>query len=440
VVKETVKAVVFVAKELTKAAQGALNAIRDAAAALLPSFSPSISFKIPINVAAPSWMLEESPWGDAYKVYEYKKGGGELNYGINAASLAKMMGADQLLTFDIKGVKQLPQPGIQFYCVGCSVKGSMKTTGSATYTLLVGFTKLNLRFEGNLDALLQLGINAYTEWEKEIFKKRLFDIGVEGFYIPGIIIVGPMVTLDIDAKLNVEALGQLLAGARLTWPRIGANINFFDYDKSTGYGYIPDVKPVFNVSGEVSATLSMGLPVAIAVGIDILEGKYHKSVALIDRPAIQAKATYKTSFEAGGTGKRDLIVRDDDDDDDEEEMECPGGIHFEAGLVNELEFNVLDQHKWEISNWDGYKFIEGCIGDNGVAMVREQQPPKPVGKTRGGCTLMSDLIQNSGFDDLTDEKSDNWFYNVEPYPFTDSRAIKVNIFTDSKATSPPRTV
>ncbi|KAL3444142.1 hypothetical protein BJX65DRAFT_311109 [Aspergillus insuetus] len=390
VVETVVEDVVAVVQVLTEVAEEAVDAIKRAAEAIMPSWSPSLSFTIPVNMAAPDWMLDDSPWGDAYQIYEWKKGEGDVNYGINADSLAKLTGANELLTFEIDGVTQLPIPGIQVYCVDCAVTGSFKVTGSVTYTLLVGFTAITVDLSGNLQASIQLGLNAYAEYEHTVASVRLLTIPIDGFEIPEIITVGPAITFDVDATVEVDALGQVLAGATLTWAHMGAHLDVYNLGKTTGHGFDPQISPVFNISGQVNATASVGIPIGFGIEIDILDGEWRKEIALVDRPAIQAVASYSAS----NTG--------------DTEDNCKGILWY-ANFVNELKFELFDEdHMYDIGSWEGPAFVQGCIGDDGKSTVSQQQQPASSDKTLAGCTLVDDLITNNGFSIWQDNLVPPW--------------------------------
>lgn len=409
----------------------AIDFVRNLAESLLPTWNPSATFNVPVDLGPPSWMLDESPWGEAFEIYKYVAGEGEFNFGLNLGSLAKFSGADELLTFEIDGVEQLPVPGVTIWCVDCGIKGNMKTTGSATFTF-IGITRLSLKLDGELQALLQLGVNGFHEFSKPIFEARILAIPIWGFAIPEIIEIGPYLTLDFEAGVRVEALGQMLAGIQLNWDKIGGTIDFMNPLKSKGYGFAPQISPVFNVSGELTATASIGLPIALNVGIDILDGLWEKSIALVNTPAIQAVAEYKFNHVSGGASSSGTD-------------ECPAGIHFYSNLINELEVNFFDAYKYGLGKWEGPKFIEGCVGDNGVTTVRQQQQPPEAGKTRGGCILRDNVFANADFSNgypggvwhgIANVESDAVsFEAADNDPYTSSPPNSLSIHKEAKDTS-----
>lgn len=382
-ISDVVNVVISAVEALIDAAAAALDAIRDFAESILPTFHPSISFGVPISGSAPAVMLDDSPWGSAYEIYKWTpSGGGDLNYGLGLGALAKMTGADQIKLFEIDGVTQLPVPGIKLWCVDCNVKGKVIVTGQATFTFPFGITNLLVKMDGDIKANMGIGLDAFAEYTADLFKFRIFEIGVPGFYIPEVITVGPYISLDINAELKVEALGQFLASAEMHWEKIGFTIDFLTPILSKGRGFSPQVKPKFLASGNVTATASVGIPLGLNVGVDIFDGEWEKSIALVDRPAIQAVAVYSPVGDA-------VTV---------EGLDPCGGILYYANLINEVELNIFDAYKYDLGTWNGKKFLSGCVGDNGVTTVREALQALPAGKTQAGCDLITQVFGNPSFE------------------------------------------
>lgn len=369
---------------IVEAAEEALDFIKNLAESILPTWHPSVSFNVPIDCSPPAFELDDSPWGDAYKIYEWHPGSdGDVNYGLNLGALAKMTGTDELLTFDIDGVTQLPIPGIDLWCVDCRLTGTVTVTGQATFTFPFGITDLLIKLDGNLIANMGIGLDAFAEYTADLFDLRVFEIAIPGFEIPEVIAVGPYLTLDINAELKVEAVGQFLAGAELHWEKIGQTIDFLDPIKTTGHGYAPQVTPKFKASGNVTATASLGIPLGLNIGVDILDGTFQEAVAIVDRPAIEAVAEYSP------TG--DPVYADGLDP-------CEGILYY-ADLINEVTLEVFSAFKYDLGSWHGPKFLSGCVGDNGINSVQEALQALPAGTTQGGCTLVDEVFKNPSFED-----------------------------------------
>lgn len=264
-----------------------------------------------------------------------------------------------------------------------------------------------MSFQGNVLANFQLGVNAFASYEKEIAKLRIIEVGVPGFYIPEVITVGPMLTLDVDATVKIDALGQILAGAEFNFPHIGATINFFNSDKSSAHGFTPSVSTTFSANGAVNVTASVGVPIGVAIGIDVLDGEWTEEVALVDRPALEAVAMW-----AGASC----------DDDDEvcqatkDSQSTCSGIDWYVDLVNELTFDLFGS-KYGIGNWDGPTLAAGCLGTEPVATSSSSTTTF----TTAAPTPTSDnLITNGGFDQVNTDGTPagyqffTWDQNLAP--------------------------
>ncbi|KAG9569602.1 hypothetical protein KCU71_g2008, partial [Aureobasidium melanogenum] len=381
-----VKVLKFIVDVVIAVVKAVVTAVRNLAESLLPTWNPSASFTIPVALEPNSRLLDECPWGDGgFELWKWSpEDGGEAFDPLSFDTLAKMTGADQILTFKIDGVEQLPEPGVTVWCVDCGIHGSIYTTGSATFTI-IGPTRLSLRLRGDLNANVQIGVDGFYQFERPILEIPLTpDIGLPGFSIPGVITIGPYLTVDLVAKIEVEAVGQILAGVNLDWPEMGMFVDFLLPGSAKSYGFSPIVTPIFKASGEITATASLGIPIGINLGVSVLDGIWEESLALVNTPAIQAVAEYSASY------------------DNEEGVQLGGdecaGIYFYSNVVNSLELEVPFVGAFDLGKWEGPKFIEGCVNDNGVTTVRQQEQPAVGGKTRAGCDLVDNVFRNGDFD------------------------------------------
>lgn len=213
----------------------------------------------------------------------------------------------------------------------------MQLTRSMSFALLHGISAGNVGMSGNLAAGLEIGIDAYAEFTKTLNIARLVHQGVPGFSIPGIVTLGPEITLDMNAEFGISAEGQLLAGVQMNWPSLGANLNMLNPSASSYYGFTPQVTKIFNATGTLTASASLGLPVGLAFGIDLLNGKYSKSTALIDTPSINAQASFSAAYSNTDGGSVNGGT-------------CPGVV-WSIGLENKVELDVLDLRTYQLADW-----------------------------------------------------------------------------------------
>lgn len=203
---------------------------------------------------------------------------------------------------------------IAIYCVGCGASGTIHVKG--TITFIVGELSLtgSLNAAGDIHAALELGIVASynNNWS---YDKEIANVPLSPLSIPGVLTIGPQIVVSAGGSLTVTADGQLLAGATLDWPAVQFNIDITSPGSSTASGFTPDLNPVFDAKGSVSATADAYLKVSVGFGIDILDGVISKQVALVEKPdlSITAAAAGSASLSDGsvtgtiGTGSCDGV-------------------------------------------------------------------------------------------------------------------------------------
>ena len=210
--------------------------------------------------------------------------------------MASLFATDGLLpALNDPGLPEQPEPGIRVYCVNCGVGASFSVSGSITVQLSSGVKDAQVTLAGNLHAGVELGAEFLAIYEHEIGRRRLLEVGVPGFSIPKIITVGPEVTLDIAARLSIQAQGQVIAGFQYSLTGFEQTINFVDKARSRSVGWTPSVSHVFNAMGSISVTAELGLPVGIVVGVDLLGGKFSLAAGIVDTPSIDFTASYSIS-------------------------------------------------------------------------------------------------------------------------------------------------
>lgn len=149
---------------------------------------------------------------------------------------------------------------------------------------------------GKFDAGVSLGLEALAVYKREL-RSRIASVGLRGFSIPKVVTVGPQITLDIAAGLEIQAQGQDIAGIHYSLPKFVQTINFVDKSKSRSSGWTPQLTKTFNASGSLTAEAWLGLPLGIVVGIDLLDGKYSLQAGIVDTPSVNLHATYSVSFD-----------------------------------------------------------------------------------------------------------------------------------------------
>lgn len=261
-------------------------------------------------------------------------------------SITKSFNKD--LSFDTKENQQTTQtpwgPGFELfskstpdgsgsaavYCVDCGAEGKMVLAGKVTFSLIKGLEAGYISADGNLHAGLQLGIVAsYKEhWG---FEKEIVTVPLSPYTIPGIISLGPSLSLAAGAQLNILAEGQLLAGIKADVPNFSARFDLKDDDKSVMPNFGPQAQPVFDGKGKIVLSADAFLALKLAVGINILSGLIDKSVGIVEKPKLSLQAGVDASFALDGGAQF-------------ADPNCKG-LSIELGFSNELYLDLFGKKK-----------------------------------------------------------------------------------------------
>lgn len=221
----------------------------------------------------------QSPWGDANLLKRFSK------------ETSKSVGTT---TSSFNG-------SISLYCVGCGAQGSMDIEGRATFQAdQGGLTEGKVTARTNIEVALQLGIDAQAQYQRNI-SQSLGSYGLPGFAF-GIVTIGPAISIGADVHFNAQAQGQLLAGARFAIQNAVSVIDVVKPENSKSSGWTPEVKPVFNATGEINLSAEVGLPVALSCGIKITSGVFNKdfSVGIVEKPSLEASAQFSGAITTSG--------------------------------------------------------------------------------------------------------------------------------------------
>lgn len=264
---------------ITKVGEGIVKGVETVGHAVSNALavSPNVDLNVPINVAPNN--LVDSPWGQALQIYKKEKSSESGN----------------------------ANGEISLYCVQCGVNGNIHLSGQAKWTLLDGLQQANVGMSGNVAAGVELGIDAQASLS-QTFTYPIAQVGVPGFSIPQIITVGPEIALSAEVELGVSLAGQVLAGVRMTIPNFQANLDLVDGSKSGSSGFTPQFEKIFEAKAEITATAGLGLPLSVAVGIDIPAIKWKKTASINEKPAVEATLRYTASTTCEGITEGNTCV------------------------------------------------------------------------------------------------------------------------------------
>ena len=117
-------------------------------------------------------------------------------------------------------------------------------------------------------------------------------------------------------------------------------------------GWQPEFNPTFEAKGSIDLSADVGLPLAVVLGINVLNGKYAKEAAFVDRPSIVATAAVAASAGLDADGKVTGGATETDG--------CTG-IKMTLGLKNQVYITIPGHDNIMLSNPPVLKLKDGCI-------------------------------------------------------------------------------
>lgn len=251
--------------------------------------SPRFNLIVPAGVPLPDSLYSDSPWGKALEIYKREN---------SSENTATIKGGD------LKGTSTRT---LTVYCVGCGVRGKVQLTGRAKWALKDGLQSAVVRINGTLGAGFSLGLDTKIATE-QVFDYPLGTVGIPGWQIYGVIVVGPSFGLSAVAELNIALAGQVLAGVNVTIPNFNATLDYIDGENTTALNLVPEFDPVFNATAEITARFALGLALTFGVGLEIPAIKYKKTASVSNVPSIAASANYTASTTDVGVNGNEYCV------------------------------------------------------------------------------------------------------------------------------------
>jgi hypothetical protein len=228
------------------------------------------------------------------------------------------------------------------YCVDCEFKSSIAIVGKVTASLS-GITAGSVGMTGTVHAGIGLGLDAQVEY-KDTFTKQLIQETIPELTIPNVIAVGPIYTISAELDLDAKAEGQMLAGIAMDITNFAATLDLLDSSKSSSSGFTPTFTKTFTVSGEIDVSAILSIPIDIGVGITIPLIKWQKTIGMIEKPGVNATASY-----TGSTDPDQLAG-----------MACPNGISWDISLTNDVSVDFFGLDTVDLFPYTSPPLINGC--------------------------------------------------------------------------------
>jgi hypothetical protein len=283
--------------------------------------NPSFHDTIPIDVTYGTQV--DSPWGDkdAYLIYSVK-----------SDAAAKKRAAESSYEVDV-------------YCVDCGITGSATISGALSYQLLPpAITKAEVALTGSLNAGVNIGLYATAQysntWTKNLITLPVPDAGVT---VSDLLTIGVVVTVDATAEVDISATGQILVGADLSIPDFDATLELVG-GGSHMTGFTPQLTKVFNASGEITASVSLALPVEIGLAFDVPPLSIKHEVGLTNTPTLTATADFEFNT--------DTTAQAADG--------CPNGLYYDVSFTDAITFG-LDSSTTNLYTYSKDGIFTGCF-------------------------------------------------------------------------------
>ncbi|KAL9635551.1 MAG: hypothetical protein Q9204_002587 [Flavoplaca sp. TL-2023a] len=260
---------------------------------------------------------------------------------------------------------------LALYCVDCGVGGQLQLGGSAKWSLAKGLERGNISVNGDINTNVNLGIDA----EVKVNGKYQFPIGVvalTGFSVPGVIIVGPALSLAVVTKFQITLAGQILTGVAVNISNFSAYVDLVEESNSKFASSVPVATYVFNAASQFSATLSLELPIGLGVGIWIPPLKnFKKAVSIKEVPGFEGTLNYTSKATDSGQETdtdedanedeevdEDVQTNDDIATDEITKDNCTNSIGYNFKFINTVSLKAFKEFTLKRDTKD---LIDGCI-------------------------------------------------------------------------------
>lgn len=267
---------------------------------------------IPINLLFSMFESVDkfAPWDNAVQLFNWTKSGGKED---NKWSKGELKGSTdhskrssetslairdsgELQVRQKSSIKSKYEFGLAVYCVECGFVASATIWGELDYSAIDGVTSAKAGFDASFGITMNVGFAAYVMYKKEWYK-RLARAPLVKFGIPLIADVGPFVELGLKGELLISATGTFLAGGGFHYDQVGYTIDFLDPGASHAVFTKPRYEKRVEASGQLSMEASVGLPLKLGLGVQVLLGVWEAEVAVVETPSLGVEGV----FEVGAT-------------------------------------------------------------------------------------------------------------------------------------------
>jgi hypothetical protein len=177
--------------------------------------------------------------------------------------------------------------------------------------------------------------------ETSVMHLAEFAIPGAGFVIANFLTVGAAGTIDATAEISITAKGQLLVGADLSIPNFSARLDALSSNSGIT-GFTPQFNKRFDAYGEVQASLALGLPAELGIGLKMPAIKIDKRIGLRNTPRLLAAAQLRaTSAPNDGSP-------------------CLNGLAYDVGISNTIDYDIAGKIS-QLAVFKKEHIFQGCL-------------------------------------------------------------------------------
>ncbi|KAF7356145.1 Apple protein [Mycena venus] len=208
---------------------------------------------------------------------------------------------------------------ISVVCLGCRINGVslllaksffshsrqfMKHRSKFKFTLTAGFTSAYVELvDGSIDFAAGIGILFDITAKGKIAEETLFELPLSPLTIPGIIVIGPFLSIKAGVGYELGAKGKVIARNNIGWSNMTAKLDMIDGKNSyTGTWTRHDPVPLVSVELAGYAKLDPYITAGLYFGVSILSGKLKVSAG------IEAKASLPVTAQIAVKGGTDMAT------------------------------------------------------------------------------------------------------------------------------------
>lgn len=314
----------------------------------IENWSPSGSGNLNINLGPPSDKLVESPWGEAYQLFQYPSNKSKRSASKSSSSSTK---STKTTTTSSASPSSNISKSVKVYCVDCGVTGTTHYSGAAKFSIADGVSELNFAMNGTLKFGIGIGVDAEIKYTMPQLAFNLIPPqGVPILEIEGVIVIGPILELQATLNADVFAEGRVIAGSTITIPQFETNFDFVNTANSYVDGFDNlEITKYFAASGEIGASATVGMPFSIGVGITLPALKFDKEIKVVNTPSITANAAFEAQVSVGQGAPTASNLTD-----------CPNGFNWDITFQDNLDLNIFGLYTRPLYTYQSPPLAQGC--------------------------------------------------------------------------------